>query len=563
VRRPALGGDLGDFQTPTDLVASVLDTLGPIGRRWPRVLEPTCGRGHFLAGLLGGSEPPREIVGIEIQEAHVREARGIVRDRLPAPREAPSAVTIVRASLFDLDLRRDLDWRVRGPLLVVGNPPWVTNAALGVLSSGNLPRKWNVKGSRGLDARTGAANFDIAEAVWFKLLDELAVDAQRPDETVTMAMLCKMSVARGVLEHADRRGIPIAEASLSRIDARRWFGAEVEACLFRLTLGCPGGQRPGRGMIRVPVLPALGAGTPAAELGFARGRLMADIPGYERHAFADGVSSLTWRQGVKHDAAAVMELGRGPDPAAPGWRNKLGMPVEVEPDWLYPLLKGADLARPEIAPATTTRRAVIVTQTRIGQDTRPLEQTAPRLWAYLSAHAAALAGRKSSIYRGRPPFAIFGIGPYSFAPYKVAVSGLHKAPRFHAIGPVGGRPVMVDDTAYFVACATADQAALVAAILDDESARGLLACLSFADAKRPITKAILQRLDLAAIAGRADRAGLLARADIELGRLLRDRGEEPASGHAWPASLAALLSDTSAIDENPPPPAFGITVAAP
>src|SRR3954447_3108704 len=132
-RRSALSRDLGDFQTPPALVAAVLDALGPIGRRWPRVLEPSCGCGHFLAGLLGlglgrnQDMPPREIIGIEIQESHADAARDAVRAHaggMPA-----AAVTILRASLFDLNLGRDLTWRTRGPLLVIGNPPWVTNAA--------------------------------------------------------------------------------------------------------------------------------------------------------------------------------------------------------------------------------------------------------------------------------------------------------------------------------------------------------------------------------------------------------------------------------------------------
>ena len=74
--------------------------------------------------------------------------------------------------------------------------------------------------------------------------------------------------------------MPIAEASLSRIDARRWFGAEVEACLFRLTLGhgAVDGERAGR----VPVFDALGATSAASEIGFARGRLVADLPGLEQ-----------------------------------------------------------------------------------------------------------------------------------------------------------------------------------------------------------------------------------------------------------------------------------------
>jgi hypothetical protein len=526
--------DLGDFQTPPALVAAVLEALGPIGRRWPRVLEPTCGRGHFLAGLLDQGEPPREIIGIEIQQSHAAAAQAIAH----AKAATPAAVTIVRASLFDLDLRRDLVWREQGPLLVVGNPPWVTNAALGVLESSNLPGKWNIKGARGLDARTGAANFDIAEAVWLKLIDELTSSAGTgtgtgPHET-TIALLCKLSVARNVLEHAERRALPIIRAALLRFDARRWFGAGVEACLLHLTLG------PGPRARSFPVFAALDATAPASEIGFARGRLVTDLPGFERWAFADGASPLTWRQGLKHDAAALMELAR--DLGSGVLRNKQGAAVEVEPAHVYPLLKGTDLARAHTR-AGAPRRAVIVPQTKIGQDTRPLAQCAPRLWAYLSTHAAVFAQRKSSIYRGQPPFAIFGIGPYSFAPYKVAVSGLHKAPRFHAIGPVEGRPVMLDDTSYFLPCCSPEQAALVAAILADDATAGFLRCLTFDDAKRPITKAVLQRLDLGAIARRADRAGLLARADAERTRLLAGNGgEDAASSFDWPETFETLLS---------------------
>ena len=52
--------------------------------------------------------------------------------------------------------------------------------------------------------------------------------------------------------------------------------------------------------------------------------------------------------------------------------------------------------------------------------------SAPRLWSYLQAHAGSFTNRKSSIYRGQPPFALFGIGPYSFAPFKVAIGGLQQ-----------------------------------------------------------------------------------------------------------------------------------------
>ena len=142
-----------------------------------------------------------------------------------------------------------------------------------------------------------------------------------------------------------------------------------------------------------------------------------------------------------------------------------------------------------------------------------MAETAPRLWAYLQAHCRSVrptADRRS--IAASPDFALFGVGPYSFAPFKVAICGLHKAPSFRALGPRGGRPVMLDDTCYFLPCSTAEEAAVLAALCNDPIALDFIRSASFPDAKRPITKALLQRLDLAAILKEADRHLLLTRA---------------------------------------------------
>lgn len=485
-------------------MAAVLERLGPIGEQWPRVLEPTCGRGHFLQGLIDGPSPPREIRGIEIQASHYEAAQAIARDARSVQ------VEVIRGNLFDLDLRRDIQWRQPGPLLVVGNPPWVTNAELGILGSENLPRKSNVKKLRGIDARTGSSNFDIAEAIWLKLLRELA------GEGATIALLCKTSVARAVLQFAERSDLPIAEASIVRLDAKAWFRAAVDACLLCVRLGAGVGSR----LERVPVFAGFPSPWPESAIGFVQGKLVADIDRYRPLAFADGLSPLTWRQGLKHDAATVMELEH--DPGTGSLRNKRGELLDVEPEWVYPLLKGADLVR---GPAPRPNRSVIVTQRRVGQDTRGLEQAAPRLWTYLEGHAAVFARRKSSIYRGQASYAMFGIGPYSFAPYKVAVSGLGKRPRFQAVGSVGGRPVMLDDTCYFLPCRSPEQAAITSALLNDPTTLALIDALIFREAKRPITKALLSRLDLGTLCGHVDCRALLERAEVEFMRLLADETE--------------------------------------
>jgi hypothetical protein len=498
--------DLGDFQTPPELVAAVLEALGPLGERWPRVLEPTCGQGHFIDGLLALPTPPREIRAIEIQEGHCRAARA----RFKSGGRAGVRVQITQGDLFELNLKRDLAWRERGPLLVIGNPPWVTNAELGALASPCRPPRRNLKGLRGLEARTGASNFDVAEAVWLKLISELA------GERASIALLCKTSVARSVIESAHRMELPIAAASVRRIDAGRWFGAAVDACLFCVTLGVT------NSCARLPVYAGLTAAEPDSVMGFARGWLVADRDAHARWAIADGVSPVTWRQGLKHDAAAVMELVR--DPATDRWRNGAGEIVDVESRFVYPLAKGSDLGGPARG---SPERAVLVTQERLGVDTRRLARAAPRLWHYLQAHAASFTKRKSSIYRGRPPFALFGVGPYSFAPFKVAVSGLHKAPRFKALGPVRGRPVMLDDTCYFLPCASAGEAAVFAALCHDRITLGFLSAARFRDAKRPITKKLLQRIDFPAILAHTDRAALVSRAEAVLEHELDGQHAEP------------------------------------
>ncbi len=511
----------GDFQTPPALVTAVLESLGATGTIWPRVLEPACGCGNFITGLLNLPTPPREIQAIELQKSHFQSAQKLAG-------QSPSTRVIIKNDkLFELDFRRDLRWSTAGSLLVVGNPPWVTNSQLGVERSANLPHKTNLKHLRGIEALTGSSNFDISEYIWIKLIRELA-----PEEP-TIALLCKTSVARNVLQFAFDTALPVKSASVRMIDAKKWFGAAVSACLFCVELGS------GKPQYEAPVYPDLHATAPESTTGIAGGRLVADITAYKRSAFADGICPFTWRQGLKHDAAPVMELTRDSSGCL---HNKLGETVIAEPEYLYPLVKSTDLFhQANVMP----HRAVIVTQKRLGDDTHQLQQTAPGLWSYLTAHTGIFARRKSSIYRGKPPFSMFGIGDYSFAPYKVAISGLHKIPRFRAIQPVGGRPVMLDDTCYFIACYSPEQAAFLTCLLNDPLCLELIYSRFFSDAKRPITKKLLQRIDLKALFDRIELQSLLSGAEVEFERLATAAGKQKP---AWPSSLEELLVERKTND---------------
>lgn len=473
--------DLGDFQTPPALVAKIIDLLNTKHREWRRVLEPTCGRGNFLAGLHRLHFTPIEIQGIEIQEDYVQQASQVAQS-------VQQRVVVHQGNIFTMNLRRDLHWQEDGPLLVIGNPPWVTNSALGMLASGNVPAKANIKNYRGLDAMTGASNFDIAEYIWMKLMRELV--NQQP----TFALLCKTSVARNVLQYAAHQKLPITNVTMHKIDAQKWFGAAVDACLFCLD----GAVRDGN--YEALVYDDLESRNPSSFLRVADNRLFTFTEiDHAMYSF-DGRSPLEWRQGVKHDAANVVELTF----AADGMLcNKQGEPVQVESAYIYPLLKSSNLGGTKNA---NLRRAVIVPQKGLGEDIKHFQTVAPQLWAYLASHQAAFAQRKSAIYRNQPPFAYFGLGAYSFAPYKVAVSGMYKIPKFRLIEPVDGKPVMLDDTCYFLPCTSLLQAAFITRLLNHPLCQDFLCAITFTDAKRPITKKLLQRIDLIALLHAIDEA---------------------------------------------------------
>jgi len=489
---------LGDWQTTEWLCQQVFDVLVRRGVRCTRVLEPTCGAGGFLRAALDAYPTLDEIVGLEIQDDHLREAHRLTKDE---------RLRLANADVFKTNLQSDIRWETTGPLLVVGNPPWVTNAELGSLGGRNLPEKSNLRGLNGLDAMTGASNFDIAEHITLKVLSELG-----PEEP-TLAFLVKTSVARSVLKLSHQLKRPVQRASIHRFDASEAFGAAVDACLLVMEMG-------GADILEeVPVFGSLTDDRPSRTLGFSNSELIADMRAYERSRHLDGASMLTWRQGVKHDASRVMELERAADGAL---RNKLGEVVDVEDDYVYPLLKATQLHRGE---TSHTPRWVIVTQRSLQDDTRALRRDAPLLWAYLSSHRDVLDARKSSVYSGKPPFVMFGVGGYSFADHKVAVSGLHKTPRFRILRPLAGKPVMVDDTSYLLPCANARQAAVVKAILDSAAVRYLLRALVFSDSKRPVTKKLLQRIDLAAALDGEEAPAVLREANRILDQELTSTGE--------------------------------------
>lgn len=479
--KPARPMEFGDFQTPDQLAQRVCALLAKRGETPDVVIEPTVGRGAFLVAA-GDVFPNALLRGWDIHEPYVAEAR-----RRLTECDATDRSQVALADFFTCEWERHFE-AAQGRLLVLGNPPWVTSAAISANDGGNLPTKANFLGLRGLAARTGKANFDIAEWMLMRLLHALG---SRP---ATIAMLCKTMTARKFLRYAWRHDGLVARASLHGIDAGADFGVSVDACLLVVRTGT-------RGTEEAEVFADLEATSPCHRIGLVGRELVPDVDAYRALRHLEGISPFRWRSGVKHDCAAVMELRRD---ESGSWVNGLGESVDVESDFVFPLLKCTDLARSRLEPS----RGVLVTQRNIGDDTTAIATRAPRTWAYLQAHADRFAARKSTIYKKSVPFAVFGVGDYSFGAWKVAVSGLHPLPHFRVVGPQDGRPVFFDDTCYFVSFENEESARLVAEVLNSELCRRFLGCLAFPNSKRPFTVDLLQRLNFVLL---AEEAGLAER----------------------------------------------------
>ncbi len=480
--------EFGDFQTPRVLADAVATLLRDAGIAPTIIVEPTCGLGSFALAAHEAFPKVRQIFAFDVNEKYISALQKKVHDA------NGTHWHVTRQDFFSYNWK-EFFTAYRGEILVLGNPPWVTNAALGALGSDNLPEKSNFQKHLGFAAKTGKANFDISEWMLIKLLE--ALDGRRG----SLAMLCKTATARKVLRHGWLNRFNIGRASLHLIDAAQHFGVSVDACLLVVHTGMPDL------LSTAGIYADLSFDHKLTTFGLVGRDLVADVDEYNRLRDLDGIAYYAWRSGVKHDAASIMEFSKSGDTLV----NGLGEQIKLEPTYLYPLLKSSDLANDRLLP----QRFVLVTQSKPGDDTETIRKAAPKTWTYLLRHADVLDRRQSIIYQKRPRFSVFGVGDYTFSPWKVAVSGLYKNCRFVVVGKYRNKPVVMDDTCYSIPCVSEEEATFISLLLNSDIAKRFLHSLVFFDAKRPVTIDVLNRIDLKRV---AERLGL----DRDMREVFRD-----------------------------------------
>ncbi|MDO9634802.1 MAG: SAM-dependent methyltransferase, partial [Paludibacter sp.] len=318
--------EYGDFQTNKDLANKVARHLSIRNISPEIVIEPTCGKGNFIIASLSNFKAIKKIFGIEIYKPYVWETKFSILDfYLSNPNIQKPEITITHCSIFDFDFKNISKQFPAEKLLIIGNPPWVTNSKLGSLNSSNLPKKSNFKNQNGLDAMTGKGNFDIAEYITLMLLDAFQT------HNGYLALLVKNSVVKNIVFDQKDKKYRVGEIEKYCIDSKKEFNVSVEASLLYCKLNS------------TPIVECkefdFYSLMKRLSFGWLNSKFVSNIADYNETKNVDGICPFEWRQGIKHDCSAVMELEK----TNGHYLNKLKENVVIEDELAFGLLKSSDL----------------------------------------------------------------------------------------------------------------------------------------------------------------------------------------------------------------------------
>jgi len=518
---------LGEHYTPAWLVDLVLERV-TFDAACDSVLDPTCGAGVFLARALdririasplGGEALVRDILervhGIELNPLAVSLSRLAYLDGLGptlcgvlASLEAPLPVALGDVLFGPRNTAAPPcspagSWpRVAPVTLVVGNPPWLnwerlTPAYREAIRSHPAGLSAALFPHRGLQARSGGAHDDLAGLIAYGATDRFLADGGRLGMVLPVSLFRSRRGGEGFrsLRLAERFGLCVR--SVDDLTGLKPFpGAAGRSAVLAATRGpdtrfpvvwtswSNGERAPGvtkdLASLRARAQ-AVALGAEPVDSGARASPWLLGTPG-QRAAFRrqSGPSPYRARKGVDTSLNAVFwveVLGREGNLVRvqnAQTRSRVQVaPTEalVEPDVLFPLLRGRDFTRWS---ATPRYAQVLLYDPVTG---RPLPEAAaedryPRARAYLRQYESLLLRRRiyAKYLQPQPPYACYDIGPYSFAGHKVAWKALASGIQACVVGHIDGVPVVPDHNVVLVPLTDPVEAHYLCGVLNSSQA---------------------------------------------------------------------------------------------
>ena len=473
--------ELGDFQTPYTLTKSICCLVDKEKFTPTLLLEPSCGKGNFIISALETFPSIKTVIAIELQEHYKEEFFSqLMESKIDLNTKK---VIFITKSFFEINFKDIFETNgisiKQESVLILGNPPWVTNSYLGTVNVSNLPKKSNFKIKlKGLDALTGKSNFDIAETFILRLLDQFYTT------NFYLLQICKTSTAQNILRNYK---LYIDRFSISSyiINAKKEFDISASANVLHFRNSCDASHEP-----KCSVYSLNEPNNLLYSFGYSNGKFVSNIVNYSSLSVLEGQFCYQWRQGLKHDASSILVLEKLADGI---YKNKLKERILLENEFIYPLVKSSDIKHPVLQ---KTKYFVLVTQTKFGKNGEVDFGPFPKTLNYLESKIEYFSKRKSKIYQNQSKYAIFGIGDYSFKKFKIVISGFYKKLQFSLLLSCNDKPIMVDDTCYTISFDSLVEAVFIWIILASSKVEKFIKSITFIDNKRPYKKEVLQRLDV-------------------------------------------------------------------
>jgi len=567
---------LGEYYTPRGVAELTVSELSVDRVESASFLDPGCGSGVFLAvcierkvDALGDRLSPAAlvdaitdtVVGIDLNPVAVKSAKlTYLLSLLPLLSEGSVDRLEVPVFLTDaLRLTRDDDITFQGQELdpvadhLVGNPPWIP--------WGDLPeplrdawRETHVDSldlfpREGFTARLGHGNDDISVLfVWVCIAHYLV-------EGGTAGFVLKRDILRGpagrLLRTQSVGARPLAVRHVHDFAELHPFGPDVGADAAVYTFAAD--VEPS---FPVPVDSwGAGAGAPAfASADDIHGTLTREggavvpvepddpssawVPkAAERAALGECAHEI--RHGFKDDAKDVFGLDR----------DQL---AALEPDCVYPYISSRHLVRYGLF----GHDLHLVPMRKANQDNEDeLRGTCPATYEYLAANREALEDRSSTTLDGGPFYNVFGLGEYTWAPYKVVWCRLGFNPEFAVVSTVqdpdlGEKLVVPGDHFMFIPTVDREAAHFLCGLLNSAPYQRSLAGIA-SNGKSSLSKAVVSKLALPAYrdTGPSERLAELSMRAHDVVAHHTDGSKRAYDGRSIP-ELAALQSDMDALVEG-------------
>ncbi len=392
---------------------------------------------------------------------------------------------------------------------VVGNPPWINWESLPQAyrdRSAPLWREYGLFVHSGMDTILGKGKKDLSTLMTYAVADRYLKPGGKLAFVITQSVWKTSGAGQGFRRFRlgqngpDLRVLHVDD--LSRLQV--FEGASTRTSVFVLRKGEPTRypvpytlwQKTERGrgldydstleevlaqtrrlqLVAAPVDPA----DPTSAWLTARPRVLSAVQkvlgrsAYEAHAgVTTWANSVYWLEKVAERPDGLWVVHNLTEGAK---REVEPVTVEIEPDLLYPLVRGRDVRRWFARPSAY----LLMTQDpreRRGLDPRYLQSRYPKTWAYLQRFETALRARSGfrryftrkqgrEVVETGPFYSIFNVGEYTFAPWKVVWREQAAWFTVAVVGPQGEKCVVPDHKLMLVDCRDEREAYYLAGVLN-------------------------------------------------------------------------------------------------